>query len=183
MRSSMRVFACCLLAVFVSVSVLLGGSRVQAASQKTLVFGAALSLTGATSNEGHLTLEGYQLWVKEVNSHGGIKVGKNTYKVALKYYDDTSSPTQSAQLYEQLVSSDHVNFLLGPYGTASTLQDEAIAEEHSIPMVEGNGAASSIFTRGFKYIFGVLSPAVNYANVMLQAALSLKNPPKSVAII
>lgn len=154
-----------------------------AAKEKTLVFGAAVSLTGATSNEGHLTLEGYQLWAQQVNAHGGIKVGNNKYRVAIKYYDDASDPTQSAQLYEKLISSDHVNFLLGPYGTAATLQDEAIAEEHHIPMVEGNGAASSIFSRGFKYIFGVLSPAVNYANVMLQAALSQKNRPTSVAII
>lgn len=154
------------------------------AKSHTLVFGAAVSLTGATSNEGHLTLEGYQLWADEVNAHGGIKVGNTKYRVAIKYYDDASDPTQSSQLYEKLISSDKVNFLLGPYGSPSTLQDEAIAEEHHIPMVESNGAASSVFSRGFKYIFGVLSPAVNYANIMLQAALSLKKGrPVSVAII
>jgi len=54
----------------------------------TLLFGAPISLTGSTSTEGHLTLEGYQLWVKEVNAHGGIKVGNNTYQVQLKYYDE-----------------------------------------------------------------------------------------------
>jgi len=183
MRRSTKFLAVGLTVALLGVSVLYGGPRAHAASQKTLLFGTALSLTGATSNEGHLTLEGYQIWVKEVNAHGGIKVGSTTYKVALKYYDDASNPTQSAQLYEQLVSSDHVNLLLGPYGTSATLQDEAIAEEHNIPMVEGNGAANSIFARGFKYIFGVLSPAVQYANVMMQAALSLKSPPHSVAII
>jgi branched-chain amino acid transport system substrate-binding protein len=185
-RSCGKVARLTLVTTLFTVYGLLGARSTHAANaaaQHTLVFGAALSLTGATSNEGHLTLEGYQLWAKEVNSHGGIKVGKTTYKVQLKYYDDASNPTQSAQLYEQLLSSDNVNFLLGPYGTASTLQDEAIAEEHQVPMVEGNGAASSIFTRGFKYIFGVLSPAVNYANIMLQATLALKNPPKTVAII
>lgn len=153
------------------------------AAGKTLVFGAPVSLTGATSHEGQLTLEGYKLWVKEVNSHGGIKAGKTSYKVQLKYYDDGSNPAQSAQLTNKLVTSDRVNFLLGPYGTAATLQDEAIAEQAKIPMVEGNGAAKSIFARGFKYIFGVLSPASEYAQVMLQAALSLKHPPKTVAII
>src|SRR5438552_296494 len=57
---------------------------------RTLVFGAPISLTGATSHEGHLTLEGYQLWVKAVNAHGGIKVGNTSYQVQLKYYDDGS---------------------------------------------------------------------------------------------
>ncbi len=76
-----------------------------------------------------------------------------------------------------------MNFLLGPYGTAATLQDEAIAEQYKIPMVEGNGAAKSIFSKGFHYIFGVLSPASEYAKVMLEAALALPTPPKTVAII
>ena len=152
-------------------------------SSNTLVFGAPISLTGATATEGHLTLEGYQLWVKEVNANGGIKVGNTAYQVQLKYYDDGSAPTKSAQITQQLLTSDKVNFLLGPYGTAPTLQDEAIAEQHKIPMVEANGAAHAIFAKGFHYIFGVLSPASEYAKVMLQAALALPTPPKSVAII
>ena len=160
-----------------------GGGSSSTTTSNTLLFGAPVSLTGATSTEGHLTLEGYQLWVKEVNAHGGIKVGGTTYQVQLKYYDDGSSPTKSAQLTQQLVASDKVNFLLGPYGTAATLQDEAIAEQYKIPMVEGNGAAKAIFSKGFHYIFGVLSPASEYAKVMLEAALALPNPPKTVAII
>src|SRR5713226_8946993 len=160
-----------------------GSSGGSTNTSNTLLFGAPVSLTGSTSTEGKLTLEGYQLWVKEVNAHGGIKVGNNTYQVQLKYYDDGSSPTKSAQLTQQLVASDKVNFLLGPYGTAATLQDEAIAEQYKIPMVEGNGAAKAIFSKGFHYIFGVLSPASEYAKVMLEAALSLPTPPKNVAII
>jgi branched-chain amino acid transport system substrate-binding protein len=160
-----------------------GGGSSSTTTSNTLLFGAPISLTGSTSTEGHLTLEGYQLWVKELNAHGGIKVGGTTYQVRLKYYDDGSSPTKSAQLTQQLVASDKVNFLLGPYGTAATLQDEAIAEQYKIPMVEGNGAAKAIFSKGFHYIFGVLSPASEYAKVMLEAALALPNPPKTVAII
>jgi branched-chain amino acid transport system substrate-binding protein len=160
-----------------------GNNNGSSTGTNTLLFGAPISLTGSTSTEGHLTLEGYQLWVKEVNAHGGIKVGNTTYQVQLKYYDDGSSPTKSAQLTQQLITSDKVNFLLGPYGTSATLQDEAIAEQYQIPMVEGNGAAKAIFSKGFHYIFGVLSPASNYASVMLEAALALPNPPKNVAII
>lgn len=149
----------------------------------TLVFGAPVSLTGSTSHEGQDTLNGYQLWAKTVNAHGGIKVGDKTYTVQIKYYDDGSSPTKSAQLTQQLITTDKVNFLLGPYGTPATLQDETIAEQYQIPMVEGNGAASSIFSQGNKYIFGVLSPADKYGAIMIEAALALPNPPKTIAII
>src|SRR5260370_24110239 len=132
-------------------------------TSKTLLSGAPISLTGATSTEGHLTLEGYQLWVKQVNAHGGIKVGNTSYQVQLKYYDDGSSPTKSAQLSQQLITSDKVNFLLGPYGTAATLQDEAIAEQYKIPMVEGTGAAKPTFQNGFHSLFATLSPPPHYA--------------------
>lgn len=185
-RRLVKVTALAGVAALLATCALVGRTPTHAASNAashSILFGAPISLTGATSHEGLLALEGYQLWVKEVNAHGGIKVGKTKYQVKLKYYDDTSSPTQSAQLTNKLVSSDKVNFLLGPYGTAATLQDEAVAEQAHIPMVEGNGAAKAIFSRGFHYIFGVLSPASEYAKVMIQAALSLKKPPHSVAII
>lgn len=176
-----KVIGLSVILAFLTMSLLQGGTA--SGATKTLLFGAPVSLTGATSHEGQLTLEGYKLWVKETNRHGGIKVGKTSYKVELKSYDDGSNPTQSAQLTNQLVTSDKVNFLLGPYGTAATLQDESIAEQAKIPMVEGNGAAKAIFSRGFRYIFGVLSPASEYAKVMIRAALSLKKAPKTIAII
>ncbi|HEY7347021.1 MAG TPA: amino acid ABC transporter substrate-binding protein [Ktedonobacterales bacterium] len=173
------------LALFVLVlsGTLAGCGSTGGGGNNTLLFGAPISLTGATSTEGNLTLEGYKLWAKEINAHGGIKVGNTNYQVQLKWYDDQSNPTKSSQLTQQLITKDKVNFLLGPYGTAATLQDEAIAEQYQIPMVEGNGAAKSIFAKGFHYIFGVLSPAEKYASVMLEAALSLATPPKNVAII
>src|SRR5512146_1531538 len=96
----------------------------------TLVFGAPVSLTGSTSHEGQDTLNGYQLWAKTVNAKGGIKVGDKSYTVKIKYYDDGSSPTKSAQLTTQLITADKVNFLLGPYGTSATLQDETIAQQY-----------------------------------------------------
>lgn len=149
----------------------------------TLLFGTALSLGGANANEGELTLEGYQLWVKEVNAHGGIKVGDTTYQVRLKYYDDGSDAAESAMLTQQLVTVDKVNFLLGPYGSAATLQDETVAEQYQIPMVEGEGAAQAIFSHGYHYIFGVLSPAAQYASVMIEAAMLQPTPPQTVAIL
>ncbi len=172
-----------LLLLVVVLSGALAGCGGSGSGSNTLLFGAPISLTGATATEGNLTLEGYKLWMKDVNAHGGIKVGNTSYQVQLKVYDDQSKPTKSSQLTQQLITKDKVNFLLGPYGTAATLQDEAIAEQYQIPMVEGNGAAKSIFSKGFHYIFGVLSPAAKYASIMLEAALALPTPPKNVAII
>jgi branched-chain amino acid transport system substrate-binding protein len=50
-----------------------------------IVFGAAISITGKTAKEGEYTRDGYQFAIDKINELGGIKVGGNTYKVALKY--------------------------------------------------------------------------------------------------
>ncbi len=182
-----RAFSLSLLAVLALVVAMLSGCGTTttggSSSGGTLTFGAPISLTGSTSHEGTDTLHGYQMWIDAVNAHGGLTVGGKTYKVALKYYDDASNATKSAQLTQTLISSDKVNFLFGPYGTASTLTDENLAAQYQIPMVEGNGAAESIFSKGNKYIFGVLSPASTYAKIMIQAALAQSTPPKTIAII
>jgi branched-chain amino acid transport system substrate-binding protein len=172
---------CALLAL--ALAGLAGCGSTAGSGSDTITFGAPISLTGSLSHEGTDTLNGYQLWVDTVNQHGGLKVGDKTYKVALKHYDDGSSATKSAQLTQTLVSTDKVNFLFGPYGTAATLQDETIAAQFQIPMVEGNGAAHAIFAKGNQFIFGVLSPASEYAKTMVQAALAQPTPPKTIAII
>ncbi len=153
------------------------------ASGGTLVFGAAVSTTGSTSHEGTDTLNGYNLWADTVNANGGIIVGGKSYQVSIKSYDDTSNGDTSKQLTTKLITSDHVNFLFGPYGTTPTLADETVAAQYKIPMVEGNGASASIFSANNSYIFGVLSLAPKYGQTMIDAAASVTNGPKTIAII
>ncbi len=154
-----------------------------AAFDGTLVFGSPISLTGSTAKEGALQRDGYDLWRDTYNKAGGINVGGKHYKIETKYYDDTSNAQQSATLAEKLIKEDKVNFLLGPYGTSSTLQVSTVAEKNKMPMIEGNGAAESIFSQGYKYTFGVLSPAKNYLRGVVDLAVSLDPKPATVAVL
>ncbi len=149
----------------------------------TLVFGAPISLTGSTAKEGALQRDGYDLWRDTYNKAGGINVGGKHYKIETKYYDDTSNAQQSATLAEKLIKEDKVNFLLGPYGTSSTLQVSTVAEKNKMPMIEGNGAAESIFSQGYKYTFGVLAPAQNYLRGVVDLALAQDPKPASIAVL
>ncbi len=149
----------------------------------TILFGAPLGLTGSLSKESKLTQQGYELWKEAVNAAGGIHVGGKMYKVETKYYDDESKQDKSAQLAEKLINEDKVNFLLGPYGTSATQSAAAIAEKHEIPMVEGEGAALKIFSQGYKYTFGVLSPAPNYLKGVVEMAAAQNPKPKNLVIL
>ncbi len=103
-----------------------------------------------------------------------MKVGGKTYNVDIKYADDESNPQTAARLVEKFVSEDKVNFILGPYGSANSATAAAVVERLKVPMVEGNGAAQSIFSQGFKYTFAVLAPGTKYLQGILEMAQTLK---------
>src|SRR5690242_11969837 len=149
----------------------------------TIVFGAPISLTGSMAKEGGYVRDGYDLWRDTYNQAGGINLGGKHYKIETKYYDDASDAQKSATLADKLIKEDKVNFLLGPYGTSATLQVSTVVEKAKMPMIVGNGAAESIFSQGYKYTFGILSPAQNYLRGCIDLVLTLEPKPSTIAIL
>jgi branched-chain amino acid transport system substrate-binding protein len=149
----------------------------------TIVLGAPLGLTGALAQESKLAKQGYDMWLEWINQQGGINVGGVRHPVKIQYYDDTSKSDQSAILMQKLITEDKAQFLLGPYGSAATATDAAVAEQNSIPMVEANGASQAIFSRGYKYTFGVLSPANKYLQGVIDMAATLSPKPTTIAML
>jgi branched-chain amino acid transport system substrate-binding protein len=160
-----------------------GGGASPPSTGSTIVFGAAVSLTGAQSEEGTLTKQGYDLWLDWVNTQGGITVNGVKHKVKIVYENDGSDPNQSAILVQKLISSEGAQFILGPYGSAATATDAVVVEKNQIPMVEANGAATAIFSHGYKYTFGVLSPAPEYEQGVIDMAAAQTPKPSTVAIL
>jgi len=170
-----------LLAVAVVAAAACGGGN--STGQTTIVLGAPLGLTGSLTKESILTQQGYNLWLDWINAQGGIVVNGVKHPVTIKYYDDTSNSNQSAVLMQKLITEDKANFLLGPYGSGATATDAAIAEQNQIPMVEANGAAQAIFNQGYKYTFGVLSPANKYLQGVIDMAATLSPKPTTIAML
>ncbi len=147
-----------------------GDAGDEGACTETIKIGAAVSETGKYAREGKDTQQGYDLWLDWVNNeHGGIKVGDKCYNVEIVYYDDEGDPDTASNLVERLITEDEVDFLLGPYSSGLTKATSAISEKYDKIMVEGNGASESLFTRGFKNLFAVLTPAGNYTQSALKA--------------
>ena len=179
----MRVRTSALFAVTVLMVACGGQATTGESTGSTIVLGAPLGLTGSLTKESTLTQQGYNLWQDWINQRGGVVVNGVKHKVTIKYYDDTSNANQSAVLMQKLITEDHANFLLGPYGSAATATDAAIAEQNQIPMVEANGAAQAIFNQGYKYTFGVLSPANKYLEGVIDMAATLTPKPSTVAML
>src|SRR5712671_1342322 len=173
-----------LVAVAALTAVACGGTATEGTTTgSTIILGAPLGLTGSLTKESTLTQQGYNLWQEWINARGGIVVNGVKHPVTIKYYDDTSNANQSAVLMQKLITEDKANFLLGPYGSAATATDAAIAEQNQIPMVEANGAAQSIFNQGYKYTFGVLSPANKYLQGVIDMAATLSPKPTTIAML
>lgn len=146
----------------------------------TIILGSAISLTGKYSSNGVNAQNGYDFAVKKINDMGGVKVGGKTYKLKVVYYDDESTPARGAQLAERLIQQDGVKFMLGPYSSGLTKAIAPVTEKYKIPMVEAEGAARSLFTQGYKYIFAVLSTSEQYlaSSIALAAEMAEKEGKK-----
>jgi len=153
------------------------------AQENVITFGTALSLTGKMSPEGSRVKEGYDLYVKQINAKGGIKVGDKTYKVAIKYYDDQSDANGSAKLYEKLINEDGVKLLLGPYSSGVTFAVSAVTEKYQLPMVIAHAASPAVFDRGFKYIFATLTAIDQYTSNMIKMAAAANPRAQRIALI
>ncbi|MCY4395782.1 MAG: amino acid ABC transporter substrate-binding protein [Rhodospirillaceae bacterium] len=139
----------------------------------TIVLGSALSETGKYSTNGIHAKNGYNIAIDLINKTGGVKVGGKAYKLRVIYYDDESTPARGAQLAERLIKQDGVKYMLGPYSSGLTKAIAPVTEKYRIPMVEAEGASRSLFTKGYKYLFAVLSTSEQYLASSIQLAAEI----------
>jgi len=128
------------------------------AAPAKISIGATLPLTGAEARIGGFFKEGYDLAFEEANKRGGLQVGAKKLPVSLTLLDDTSTPATAASLVDRLINSDKVDLLLGTYASHLVEAQSAVAEQNKMPYVNGGGGATKIYKRGFKYLFGLISP-------------------------
>jgi branched-chain amino acid transport system substrate-binding protein len=163
-------------------------SAVRAADKAKVLIGATLPLTGSEARVGGFFKEGYELAFEEVNKAGGLDVGGKKLPVQLILQDDTSTQATAVSLADRLVNNDRVDFLLGTYSSHLVEAQSTVAEQNRIPYLNGGGGATKIYTRKFKYIFGLLSPVELLGSTLMtwadeqQKAGKLPKPSK-VALV
>jgi branched-chain amino acid transport system substrate-binding protein len=165
------------LALVAGGALALSGAATQAKVEgDTITLGSAISFTGKYSTNGVHAQKGYDIAIERINEMGGVKVNGASYKLAVQYYDDESTPARGAQLAERLINQDGIKFLLGPYSSGLTKAIAPVTEKYKIPMVEAEGASRSLFTQGYRYLFAVLSTSEQYlaSSIDLAAEIAKK---------
>ena len=148
-----------------------------AEAQSPIKIGASLSLTGTYGKIGVYQKEGYELCAEDLNAKGGL-LGR---KIEFVVYDDQSMPATGVRLYEKLITEDKVDAVMGPYSSPITEAVANVTEKYQKVMVTPLAATTSIFKKGRKYIFMVISPAEVYLEGLIDSAA--KRGLKTVAIV
>src|SRR5438309_9220806 len=93
--------------------------------------GSTLALTGPLSATAQSHKLVGDIYVEQANQHGGWLGRKLEWVVK----DDQSKPDLARTLYEQLVTSDKVDLLMGPYATGAILSAMGVAQRYNKVLV------------------------------------------------
>src|SRR3989338_2202306 len=148
-----------------------------AEAQAPIKIGASISVTGTYAKLGSYTRDGYLMCAKEINDKGGL-LGR---KLEFVIYDDRSEGPTAIKLYEKLITEDKVELVMGPYSSPITNAASTVSEKYKKIMMASLAATTSIWERGFKYIFMTISPAEVYMEGLVD--LAAERGIKTIAVI
>ena len=154
-------------AVLVMSGALLPGAATAADAKmvdgcQMITLGAAISLTGKYATNGIHAKNGYEYAISKIKESGGVEIDGKCHNFEVIYYDDESKGDRGATLAERLINQDRIQYMLGPYSSGLTKAIAPVTEKYQIPMVEAEGASRSLFNKGYKYLFAVLSTSEQY---------------------
>jgi branched-chain amino acid transport system substrate-binding protein len=187
-RAAAALLAACLLAAGCGAQT--GGGNAGTAAKEEITevrLGAVFPVTGKESKVGSAFKAATEFAIKEVNDAGGLEVAGKKVPVKLTLLDDTTDPTKSAQLVEQLITQEKVHAIIGGYSTLLVQAQSVVPERYGIPYINGGGAATTIYGRS-KWVFGTLSPVEVLAKTQMEYLKDLidqgKLPkPSTIALV
>ena len=153
-----------------------------AAAQESILVGASLSMSGPFAEEVGPFKKLMDTWAEMINAKGGIKLGNRNVPIKFIIHDDASKPDESIKAYERLVTVDKVHILLGPYSSPITVQASTVAEKHGIPMIALEANSTAIYTRGFKWLVGVIDDGPKWSHHYFDM-LKAEGRVKTMAIV
>jgi branched-chain amino acid transport system substrate-binding protein len=144
--------------------------------------GISLPLTGDFSQPGGEAKKGYDVWASLINANGGL-LGR---QVELVILDDASSQEQVVTDYNNLISQEKVDLLLGTFSSLLNYPASTVAENNEMVLIAPAGGSPKIFEPQPKfYFFAQQAIAPDQANpfVNMIAGLPEDQKPKTAAYV
>ena len=146
-----------------------------------LRIGSTLALTGPLSATAMTHKLVGEIYVEQLNARGGL-LGR---KVEWLVKDDQSKPELARTMYEQLVTSDKVDLLMGPYATGAILSAMGVAQRYNKVLVHHTFGIPSLAKYEMAFPAWSLGsdPGTTVPNTVFDALASSSKPPKTVAFV
>ena len=154
---------------------------VQAQNTAPVRIGSTLALTGPLSATALTHKLVGEIYVEQLNARGGL-LGR---KVEWIVKDDQSKPDLARTLYEQLVTSDKVDLLMGPYATGAILSAMGVAQRYNKVLVHHTFGIPSLSKYDMAFPAWSLGsdPGNTVPNSVFDALSASPKPPKTIAIV
>jgi branched-chain amino acid transport system substrate-binding protein len=148
-----------------------------AQAQAPIRIAGSLPISGKYAELGKGHERGYRVCLKQANDRGGV-LGR---RVEYKFEDDQSQAANAEKIYEKLLASKQADLVFSSYSSPITERVASVTEKYRMPMIAAGAASTSIFRKGRKYVFMILSPASSYLEGLVDIAS--KRGLKTMAIL
>lgn len=152
-----------------------------AQAQTSVKIGYAISRTGPNAGGAAVsTIPNYEMWVKEVNAAGGLKLGDKRVPIEVVQYDDRSSAEEAAKALERLITQDKVDFLLTPWGTGLNLAVGPIFNKAGYPQIAGTAVTDRApeLAKRWPNSFWLLGASSGAADALVELLVKLRTEGK-----
>ncbi|MCU0489496.1 MAG: amino acid ABC transporter substrate-binding protein [Anaerolineales bacterium] len=149
-----------------------------------VVIGFTISQTGNLNVESTRQMNGLNLWMKQVNEAGGVRLKDGSLvKFSAVYYDDESTKDRVQQLYTRLATRDKAAFFISPYSSGLADAAAVVAEQYSRIMITTGAASDSTYKRGFTLVYQVYTPSSRYLSGAVDLLRATDPSAQKIAII
>ncbi len=149
----------------------------------TVVIGFTSSLTGSQEVSSKRQVNGFNLWMEQVNADGGITLTDGTIVTfAAVTYDDESNAERVQELYTRLITEDNADFLISPYSSGLTSAASIVAEQQGQVMVTAGAADDLAYKTGNTGLFQLYTPASLYMSSTVDMLGEL-DPDAKIALV
>ena len=165
----------------VGLSLLAAGTSWSAPSGTPIRIGSTLALTGPLASTALVHQIVGQIYVEQVNKKDGL-LGRPVEWIVK---DDQSKPDLARTLYEQLITVDKVDLLMGPYATGAILSAMGVAQRYNKMLIHHTFGIPSMAKYEAQFPTWSLGPdpATTFPNTLFDAVAALPKPPKTIAIV
>ncbi len=157
------------------------GQAFAAPSGPPIRIGSTLSLTGPLSGTAIIHKLVGEIYVEQLNKKNGL-LGRPVEWIVK---DDQSKPDLARTLYEQLITVDKVDLVIGPYATPNIVSAMGVAQRYNKMLVHHTMGIPSLAKYDMQFPAWSVgpNPEVTVPNTVLDALGTLAKPPKTVAIV